>query len=170
MIRSWLSACRRITASRGWTRLCSSSKGRLRRATQATQDIAWAGLGFAVPNPLSLPNGNLARPGDGTGGPKSGMALREFRAGNGRGVWRALGVHCQVPHGLPVIMLPAALHANRCIPESNCTGQGRMGHAASGRVDFRSKELIEAPENAGVRPSDDAGMSRSGDLGESTRC
>ena len=88
-----------------------------RRTTQATQDIAWAGLGFAVPNLVEAYRNGSSRPareGMAQGALLSGMALANSGLGMAHGVAAALGVHCNVPHGLAcAVMLPAALHANR---------------------------------------------------------
>lgn len=91
-----------------------------RRATQATQDIAWAGLGFAVPNLAeAFRNGNSrnAREGMAQAALLSGVALANSGLGMAHGVAAALGVHCQIPHGLAcAVMLPAALQANKLQP------------------------------------------------------
>ncbi len=88
-----------------------------RRATQATQDIAWAGLGFAVSSLVeAFRNGSsrTAREGMAQAAFMSGIALANSGLGMAHGVAAALGVHCNVPHGLAcAIMLPAALQANR---------------------------------------------------------
>lgn len=88
-----------------------------RRATQATRDIAWAGMGFAVSNIVeAFRNGSsrTAREGMAQAALLSGIALANSGLGMAHGVAAALGVHCDVPHGLAcAIMLPAALHANR---------------------------------------------------------
>ena len=91
-----------------------------RRATPATQDIAWAGLGFAVPNLAEAfrdGSSRRAREALAQAALLSGIALANSGLGMAHGVAAALGVHCQVPHGLAcAVMLPAALQANRMQP------------------------------------------------------
>lgn len=91
------------------------------RATTTTQDIAWSGLVLAVPNLVeAYQNGNSrpAREALAQAAFLSGMALANSGLGMAHGVAAALGVHCHVPHGLAcAVMLPAALRANRPVPE-----------------------------------------------------
>jgi alcohol dehydrogenase class IV len=91
-----------------------------RRATTATQELAWAGLGFAVPHLVeAFENGNSrpAREALAQAAFLSGMALANSGLGMAHGVAAALGVHCHAPHGLAcAVMLPAALQANRQQP------------------------------------------------------
>jgi alcohol dehydrogenase class IV len=91
-----------------------------RRATQATQDMAWVGLGSAVPNIVEACRDGSSRPAREAmahAALLSGMALANSGLGMAHGVAAALGVHCQVPHGLAcAVMLPAALQANRIHP------------------------------------------------------
>jgi alcohol dehydrogenase class IV len=90
------------------------------RATQLTKDIAWAGLGFAVPNLVNAFRNGASRPARealAQAALLSGIALANSGLGMAHGVAAALGVHCQVPHGLAcAVMLPAALQANRMQP------------------------------------------------------
>jgi alcohol dehydrogenase class IV len=91
-----------------------------RRATTASQDIAWAGLGQAVPHLVEAFKNGGSRPARETlaqAALLSGMALANSGLGMAHGVAAALGVHCQVPHGLAcAVMLPAALKTNRLQP------------------------------------------------------
>ena len=91
-----------------------------RRATQATKDIAWAGLGFAVSNLAEAYRNGKSRPareGLAHAALLSGIALANSGLGMAHGVAAALGIHCQVPHGLAcAVMLPATLQANRMQP------------------------------------------------------
>lgn len=103
------------------------------RATPATQDIAVRGLELALPPRTGwgpgLPHGDLAlvpvvaacRDGASRGAREamaqaallSGVALANSGLGMAHGVAAALGIHCQVPHGLAcAVMLPAALRTN----------------------------------------------------------
>jgi alcohol dehydrogenase class IV len=119
-----------------------------RRATQATQDIAWAGLGFAVPNLVeAFRNGHSrpAREGMAQAALLSGMALANSGLGLAHGVAAALGNHCQVPHGLAcAVMLPVALQANRMHPGVE-TQLARAGWAMlqRGVSTFDPSELTE---------------------------
>ena len=87
-----------------------------RRATPATQhislrglELAFASLGEAFCNGQSHP----AREAMAQAALLSGMALANSGLGMAHGVAAALGVHCQVPHGLAcAIMLPATLQTN----------------------------------------------------------
>lgn len=87
------------------------------RATRATQDIAWSGLGLAVPNLVEAFQNGSSRPARealAQAALLSGMALANSGLGMAHGVAAALGVHCNVAHGLAcAVMLPAALHVNR---------------------------------------------------------
>jgi alcohol dehydrogenase class IV len=90
------------------------------RATTATHDLAWAGLGLAVPNLVTaFQNGNsqTAREALAQAAFLSGLALANSGLGMAHGVAAALGVHCNVPHGLAcAVMLPTALRVNRAQP------------------------------------------------------
>jgi alcohol dehydrogenase class IV len=87
------------------------------RATTATQDLAWAGLGLAAPRLVeAFKNGHSrpAREALAQAAFLSGMALANSGLGMAHGVAAALGVHCRVPHGLAcAVMLPTALRVNR---------------------------------------------------------
>jgi len=91
-----------------------------RRATRATQDIAWSGLGFAVPNLVEACRNGASRPareGLAQGALLSGIALANSGLGMAHGVAAALGIHADVPHGLAcAVMLPVALQVNRIQP------------------------------------------------------
>ncbi len=88
-----------------------------RRATAATQQIAWLGLPFAGRRLVqAYQNGSsrTAREALAQAALLSGIALANSGLGMAHGVAAALGVHCSVPHGLAcAVMLPAALRANR---------------------------------------------------------
>ncbi|MBI3862110.1 MAG: iron-containing alcohol dehydrogenase [Planctomycetia bacterium] len=87
------------------------------RATSATQDLAWSGLGLAVPNLVEAFNNLSSRPARealAQAALLSGMALANSGLGMAHGVAAALGVHCSVPHGLAcAVMLPTAVRINR---------------------------------------------------------
>jgi alcohol dehydrogenase class IV len=88
-----------------------------RRATKATQHLARNGLRLAVPNLADVVrkgNSRLGREAMAQAALLSGMALANSGLGMAHGVAAALGVHCQVPHGLAcAVMLPVALQVNR---------------------------------------------------------
>ena len=104
-----------------------------RRATEATQDIALHGLALALPpGAFGMPRRDLSLVPlvvacrDGRSRPArermaqaamlSGMALANSGLGMAHGVAAALGVHCNVPHGLAcAVMLPEAMRANFAI-------------------------------------------------------
>jgi alcohol dehydrogenase class IV len=87
-----------------------------RRATAATQHIACCGLRYAVPSLAEAcrsGDSRDAREAMAQAALLSGIALANSGLGMAHGVAAALGVHCQVPHGLAcAVMLPAAIHAN----------------------------------------------------------
>lgn len=104
-----------------------------RRATPATQEIALRGLELALPPRTSWgtgqPRGDLAlvpvvaacREGGSRPAREalaqaallSGVALANSGLGMAHGVAAALGIHCNVPHGLAcAVMLPAAMRVN----------------------------------------------------------
>ena len=100
-----------------------------RRATTATQNIAWSGLGLAVPNILQAYRNGSSRPareGLAQAALMSGIALANSGLGMAHGVAAALGVHCNVPHGLAcAVMLPAAIRANR----ADARGEEKLARA-----------------------------------------
>jgi len=110
-----------------------------RRATQETQNIAWTGLRYAVPNIVeAFRNGSsrMAREGMAQAALLSGIALANSGLGMAHGVAAALGVHCDVPHGLAcAVMLPAALRANRAHADIesqlSLLGHAMLQHVAS---------------------------------------
>lgn len=107
-----------ITAWTGMDAITQLVESRIsRRRTAATRTIADAGLHLAVPNIVeAYRNGNSrrARTAMAQAALLSGAALANSGLGMAHGVAAALGVHCQVAHGLAcAIMLPAAMQANR---------------------------------------------------------
>jgi alcohol dehydrogenase class IV len=90
-----------------------------RRATPATQQMAWTGLRHAAPNIVEgFRDGTsrTAREGMAMAALLSGIALANSGLGMAHGVAAALGVHCLVPHGLAcAVMLPTAIHVNMAV-------------------------------------------------------
>ena len=87
-----------------------------RRAAPIPQGLCLHGLKLAVPAlPMAVSEGSSqsAREAMAHAALLSGMALANSGLGFAHGVAAALGVTCQVPHGLAcAVMLPAALHLN----------------------------------------------------------
>lgn len=104
-----------------------------RRATEATKDIARRGLCLALPPRsrwgIGVPHGDVAlvpvaeacrdgaartaREQMAQAAMLSGMALANSGLGMAHGIAAALGVHCNVPHGLAcAVMLPEAMRSN----------------------------------------------------------
>ncbi len=87
-----------------------------RRAAPIPQGLCLHGLKLAVPAlPVAVKEGSSqsAREAMAHAALLSGMALANSGLGFAHGVAAALGVICQVPHGLAcAVMLPAALHLN----------------------------------------------------------
>jgi len=90
-----------------------------RRATPATQQMAWTGLRHAAPHLVEAFHDGTsrgAREGMAMAAVLSGIALANSGLGMAHGVAAALGVHCQVPHGLAcAVMLPVAIDVNRAV-------------------------------------------------------
>src|SRR5262249_52038465 len=90
-----------------------------RRATPATQQMAWTGLRQAATNLVDAFRDGAsrsAREGMAMAALLSGIALANSGLGMAHGVAAALGVHCQVPHGLAcAVMLPTAIEVNRAL-------------------------------------------------------
>jgi alcohol dehydrogenase class IV len=88
-----------------------------RRATPMSQQVAWTGLRYAAPSVAEAFRDGAsrsAREGMAMAALLSGIALANSGLGMAHGVAAALGVHCQVAHGLAcAVMLPAAIEANR---------------------------------------------------------
>jgi alcohol dehydrogenase class IV len=118
-----------------------------RRATQATDDIAAHGMLFAVSNIReACRNGasRAAREAMSHAALLSGIALANSGLGMAHGVAAALGVHCQVPHGLAcAVMLPTAIRVN-CLDEAVEVkfGHAVMNSALAGTEPFP----LESPE------------------------
>ena len=87
-----------------------------RRAAPIPQGLCLHGLKLAIPAlPMAVQNGSSqpAREAMAHAALLSGMALANSGLGFAHGVAAALGVTCQVPHGLAcAVMLPAALNLN----------------------------------------------------------
>src|SRR5262249_50269566 len=88
-----------------------------RRATPIPRAMAVQGLQLALPAiGEAFENGNSrpSREAMSHAALLSGMALANSGLGMAHGVAAALGVHCNVPHGLAcAVMLPVALRVNR---------------------------------------------------------
>jgi alcohol dehydrogenase class IV len=88
-----------------------------RRAAPIPQALCRQGLSLAIPAlPKAVSNGSCreAREAMSHAALLSGMALANSGLGFAHGVAAALGVTCQVPHGLAcAVILPAALRVNR---------------------------------------------------------
>ncbi len=107
-----------VTASTGMdaiTQLIESSISR--RAKPIPRAIALQGLQLALPAlPIAVrePGNRAAREAMAHAALLSGMALANAGLGMAHGVAAALGVHCNVAHGLAcAVMLPATLRVNR---------------------------------------------------------
>jgi alcohol dehydrogenase class IV len=92
-----------------------------RRATPATQRLACLGLSGAADALCEAYSNGRSRPARekmAQAAFLSGIALANSGLGMAHGVAAALGVHCNVPHGLAcAVMLPAALRVNLEVPE-----------------------------------------------------
>jgi alcohol dehydrogenase class IV len=93
-----------------------------RRAKPIPQALAAHGLCLALPAIVETVEDGGSRPAREAmahAALLSGMALANSGLGLAHGVAAALGVHCNVPHGLAcAVMLPAALRANRTIAQA----------------------------------------------------
>lgn len=93
-----------------------------RRAKPIPQALAAHGLCLALPAIVEAVEDGGSRPAREAmahAALLSGMALANSGLGLAHGVAAALGVHCNVPHGLAcAVMLPAALRANRTIAQT----------------------------------------------------
>ena len=94
-----------------------------RRATPIPQALCVQGLKLAIPAlPIAVQEGSsrAAREAMAHAALLSGIALANSGLGFAHGVAAALGVTCQIPHGLAcAVLLPAALHVNLSV----CTRQ-----------------------------------------------
>jgi alcohol dehydrogenase class IV len=92
-----------------------------RRATPATQSLAYLGLQGATTALREAFFDGRSRPAReklSQAAFLSGMALANSGLGMAHGVAAALGVHCNVPHGLAcAVMLPVAVRVNLELPE-----------------------------------------------------
>ncbi len=71
----------------------------------------------------------------------SGLALANSGLGFAHGVAAALGVHCQIPHGLAcAVMLPAALRVNRDVKGGDLD---RLAPIVTGKSSARADALID---------------------------
>jgi len=93
-----------------------------RRAAPIPQALCRQGLQLAIPAlPAAVADGSQREPREAMSHAAllSGMALANSGLGLAHGVAAALGVTCQVPHGLAcAVMLPTALRVNRVVSES----------------------------------------------------
>jgi alcohol dehydrogenase class IV len=121
-----------------------------RRATFATQRIAWSGLQYVGPNiaePFHDGASRSAREAMAAGALLSGIALANSGLGMAHGVAAALGVHCQVPHGLAcAVMLPAAVQANLTL-EGMDAKFAEMAPALLGPLDALNLTAPAAPRS-----------------------
>jgi alcohol dehydrogenase class IV len=92
-----------------------------RRARPIPQALAGQGLALALPAIVEAVEDGSSRPAREAmahAALLSGMALANSGLGLAHGVAAALGVHCDVPHGLAcAVMLPTALRVNRHVAE-----------------------------------------------------
>lgn len=93
-----------------------------RRAAPIPQALCLHGLQLAIPAlPVAVADGTQRQPREAMAHAAllSGMALANSGLGLAHGVAAALGVTCQVPHGLAcAVMLPTALRVNQAVSQS----------------------------------------------------
>jgi alcohol dehydrogenase class IV len=94
-----------------------------KRAKPIPQALATHGLRLALPAIVEAVENGRSRPAREAmahAALLSGMALANSGLGFAHGVAAALGVHCNVPHGLAcAVMLPTALRVNRSVAEES---------------------------------------------------
>ncbi|MGQ0633751.1 MAG: iron-containing alcohol dehydrogenase [Planctomycetaceae bacterium] len=130
-----------ITAWTGMDAITQAiESGMCRRSTFYTQEIARRSLvlgGQSVVMAYQNGSSQWAREAMAEAALLSGIALANSGLGMAHGVAAALGVHCQVPHGLAcAVMLPVAVRVNIEVPEA----QQRLYGLSFG---FANQELME---------------------------
>jgi alcohol dehydrogenase class IV len=110
-----------VTASSGMDALTQLLESFIsRRATDLTRSLSAAGLPWILPHLVDAVRQGDSRPARealAQAAFLSGIALANGGLGMAHGVAAALGIHCNIPHGLAcAVMLPAALRANRHDP------------------------------------------------------
>jgi alcohol dehydrogenase class IV len=115
-----------------------------RRARPIPQALALQGLELAVPALAeAFENGNSrpARERMAHAAFLSGLALANSGLGMAHGVAAALGIHCDVPHGLAcAVMLPIALWVNFDIRREELT---RLAQVMTGRPDATAQDTLD---------------------------
>lgn len=116
-----------------------------RRAQPLPQALARQGLDGAFPALEAAFRDGASRPGRekmAHAALLSGMALANSGLGMAHGVAAALGIHCQVPHGLACAMLlPVALLANR---QCRAEQLAELGRITSGRETLDRDVAVQA--------------------------
>jgi alcohol dehydrogenase class IV len=145
-----------------------------RRARPIPQAFALQGLELGVPALAEAFENGSSRPARermSHAAFLSGLALANSGLGMAHGVAAALGIHCDVPHGLAcAVMLPIALHVNFDVRRAELA---RLAQAMTGRTDAlasdaidcieRLREQLGIPERLsqiGVRPEQHADLVR----------
>ena len=112
-----------------------------RRARPIPRALAVQGLQLAVPAIVEAVRNGSSRPareGMAHAALLSGMALANSGLGMAHGVAAALGIVCDVPHGLAcAVMLPAALRANRSVACVDLAELARAVERPAHRDDMR---------------------------------
>jgi alcohol dehydrogenase class IV len=121
----------KVTAHTGMDAITQLVESYLCRNTKSlTQSLAVEGLRLALPaieEAFADGTSRLAREAMAQAALLSGMALANSGLGMAHGVAAALGVHCQVPHGLAcAVMLPVALEVNRSVCEVQIATLARL--------------------------------------------
>ncbi|MCA9053593.1 MAG: iron-containing alcohol dehydrogenase [Planctomycetaceae bacterium] len=121
----------RVTAHSGMDAITQLIESLLsRRANAFTSALCLEGLARALPTietVVHCPDDRSARGAMSYAAFLSGVALANSGLGLAHGVAAALGVHCDIPHGLAcAVMLPAAMRFNRDIGTKELAQIGRL--------------------------------------------
>ena len=127
-----------------------------KRARPIPQALAAHGLRLALPVIVEAVENGRSRPAREAmahAALLSGMALANSGLGMAHGVAAALGVHCNVPHGLAcAVMLATALRVNRSVAEGRLAELARSAGLTDSRSDGAAADaLLSRVESIGQR-------------------
>ncbi len=129
------------------------------KSTPITRALCWEGLRSAIPwlkQACDEPDCRPAREAMSHAAFLSGVTLANAGLGMAHGVAAALGVHCQVPHGLAcATLLPTALRVNRshceaALAEMATLFDTRTWPTPSAAAEFTIKSITQLSRDLGV--------------------